>query len=150
MPRREAALALLAFSVLAIAWFWHTWAAPTTHSVGAGADSYGELWSMAWTPFALHHGLNPLMTYYVNEPQGINLMWNAIMPLPALLVSPITVTAGPVVAYNVIATAAPALAGWAAYLAIRRWTGPFPALVGALVFAFSPFMAAQSADHAFL
>lgn len=150
LHRGEAVLVLLLFCVLAAAWFWHTWAAPTTHSAGAGADSYAEIWSMAWIPYALGHGLNPLVTQYVNAPQGVNLMWTPMMPLPSLLVSPITVTAGPVVAYNVIATAAPALAAWAAYLAIRRWTGPFPALVGALVFAFSPFVAAQSADHVFL
>lgn len=150
VARRESALVAVLFCVLAVIWFWHTWAAPTTHSAGVGGDSYAEIWSMAWMPYALGHGLNPLVTHYANAPVGINLMWTPLMPLLALLVSPITVTAGPVVAYNVIATAAPALAGWAAYLAIRRWTGPFPALVGALVFAFSPFMAAQSAQHVFL
>jgi hypothetical protein len=150
LRRGEAALVLLFVSALSVAWFWHTWVAPTTRTVGSGADSYPVMWFLAWVPYALGHGLNPLVTHYVNAPQGIDLMWNPLMPLLALLISPITVTAGPVVAYNVIATAAPALSGWAAYLAIRRWTGPTPAFAGALLFAFSPFVAAESADHVFL
>lgn len=150
LRRHESALVLLLMSLLAVAWFWHTWAAPTTRTVGLGNDSYILVWSLAWFPHALSHGLNPLVTHYVNAPDGANLMWSPVMPILALLVSPITVTAGPVVAYNVIATAAPALAGWAAYLAIRHWTSPTPALVGALVFAFSPFVAAQSVQHGFL
>lgn len=137
-------------SVLAVAWFWHTWAAPTTHTVGAGADSYPVMWTLAWVPYAIGHGLNPLVTHLVDAPHGINLMWNPYMPLLALLVSPLTVLAGPVVAYNVIATAAPALAGWAAYLAFRRWTAPAPALAGALVFGFSSFMAAESSQNVFV
>ncbi|MBO0886665.1 MAG: hypothetical protein J2O38_04660 [Acidimicrobiales bacterium] len=150
LARREAALVLLLMLVLAFAWFWHTWAAPTTHTVGAGTDSYPMMWTLAWFPYALGHGLNPLVTHYVNAPHGINLMWNPYMPLLSLLVSPITVIAGPLVAYNVIATAAPALAGWAAYVAFRRWTAPVPALAGALVFGFSSFMAAESSTHAFI
>jgi hypothetical protein len=147
---QEAALVLLVMSVLAVAWFWRTWAAPTTHTVGAGADSYPVIWTLAWFPYALGHGLNPLVTHAVNAPQGINLMWNPYMPLLALVASPITVTAGPVVAYNVIATAAPALAGWTAYLAFRRWATPVPALAGALVFGFSGFIGAESSQNVFV
>jgi hypothetical protein len=77
-------------------------------------------------------------------------MWTPTLPLAAALVSPITVTAGPLVAYNVVSTAAPALAGWTAYLAFRRWTALVPSLTGALIFGFSPFIAAESADHPFL
>lgn len=147
---REAAVVLLFMLVLAIAWFWRTWMAPTTHSVGAGADSYPVMWFLDWVPYALGHGLNPLVTHYLDAPHGINLMWNPYMPLLALLVSPITVTVGPVVAYNVIATAAPALAGWVAYLALRRWTAPAPALAGALVFGFSSFIGAESSQNVFV
>ncbi|MBO0728402.1 MAG: hypothetical protein J2P57_04030, partial [Acidimicrobiaceae bacterium] len=137
-------------SLLAAAWFWHTWASPTTRTVGAGNDSYPGLWFIAWFPYAVSHGLDPLITHALNAPVGLNLMWTPVMPLLGALVSPITVIAGPAVSYNVLATAAPALAGWTGYLAFRRWTPPLPAIVGALIFAFSPFMAAESADHVFL
>jgi hypothetical protein len=35
-------------------------------------------------------------------PSGANLMWATSMPLVALLASPVTVVAGPVVAYDVV------------------------------------------------
>jgi hypothetical protein len=137
-------------TTLAVAWFAHTWGSPGSHVVGSGGDGYGVVWYFGWFEFAVRHGLDPLFTHYVHFPAGNNLMWNPGMPLVAALVSPITATAGPVVAYNVVATVAPALAGWVSYLAFRRWTAPIPALVGALVFGFSPVMAAQSAQHPFL
>ncbi len=148
--RGESLAALVLMTGVAVAWFAHTWEAPGLRLVGAGADGYGVLWCIAWVPFALGHGLNPLFSHYIHFPAGNNLMWGTSMPLVAALVSPITVTVGPVVAYNVVATAGPALAGWAGYLAFRRWTAPLPALAGALVFGFSPAMAAQSAQHPFL
>ena len=61
--RLEAALVLLVMGTLAVAWFWHTWTAPTTHSVGGGADSYPVIWTLAWVPYALGHGLNPLVIH---------------------------------------------------------------------------------------
>ena len=73
-------------------------------------------------------------------------MWNTSVLLPGFLVSPLTVTAGPVVSYNFLITAGPFSAA-AAYLAFRRWSSAAPALVGALVFGFSPSVASQSVGH---
>ncbi|MGH9067132.1 MAG: hypothetical protein ACRD0J_06545 [Acidimicrobiales bacterium] len=150
-PRRaiESPAVLLLAGVLAVAWFASAWSWPATHTVGAGGDSYAVTWYLGWAPFAIGHGMNPLVSPYVWAPQGINLMWNP-MTLLALVMAPITVTAGVVVSFNVVATAAPALSAWAAYLAFRRWTRVVPALAGALCFGFSPFMAAQSYQHPFL
>ncbi|MGH9103360.1 MAG: hypothetical protein ACRDYD_10345 [Acidimicrobiales bacterium] len=150
-PRRrfESLAVLLLTSALAVAWFSSAWSGPATHSVGGGGDSYVVMWYLGWFPFAIGHGLNPLVSAYVWAPQGINLMWNPMI-LPALVMSPITAIAGVVVSFNVVTTAAPALSAWAAYLAFRRWTGAVPALVGALCFGFSPFVAAESFQHPFL
>ena len=98
-------------------------------------------------PFALGHGLNPLLSTYVNYPTGVNLMWNTSVLLPSFLMSPVTVIFGAAFSYNVLVTLAPVLSATFAYMAFRRWTGPLPALVGALVFGFSPYMVAQSIGH---
>jgi hypothetical protein len=77
----------------------------------------------------------------------VNLMWNTSVLLPGFVMSPVTVLAGPVLSYNVLITAAPALNTTFAYLAFRRWTFTLPALVGALAFGFSPSVATQSIGH---
>jgi hypothetical protein len=93
------------------------------------------------------HGHSPLITHYVNFPSGVNLMWNTSVLLPALLVSPVTVLLGAAFSYNVLTTMAPVLCTTFAYVAFRRWTGSLPALGGALVFGFSPYMVSQSVGH---
>jgi hypothetical protein len=113
---------------------------------GAGdADEYS--WFLAWVPFALGHGLNPLLSTYVNYPAGVNLMWNTSVLLPSFLMSPVTVIFGAAFSYNVLITMAPVLSATFAHMAFRRWTGRLPALAGALIFGFSPYMVAQSIGH---
>jgi hypothetical protein len=46
------------------------------------------LWVLRWLPFAVSHGHNPLVTDYLNAPEGVNLMWNTSLVLPALLLAP--------------------------------------------------------------
>jgi hypothetical protein len=113
---------------------------------GAGdADEYS--WFLAWVPFAVGHGLNPILSTYVNYPTGVNLMWNTSVLLPSFLMSPVTVVFGAAFSYNVLVTMAPVLSATFAHVAFRRWTGRLPALAGALIFGFSPYMVAQSIGH---
>ncbi len=149
-PRRGRLLAPAAMVALAVCWTASTWLSPARRSVGYGADSYSVMWSLGWLSHALAHGMNPWVSYAANAPTGVNLMWQTAMPVLALPLTPLTLAAGPVVSYNLVATAGPALAGYVAFRAFVRWTRPLSAFVGAAVFAFSPFMAAQGAQHAFL
>jgi hypothetical protein len=113
---------------------------------GAGdADEYS--WFLSWMPFALGHGLNPLVSTYVNYPTGINLMWNTSVLLPSFVMSPVTMVFGAAFSYNILITLAPVLSATISHVAFRRWTGPLPALAGALIFGFSPYMVAQSVGH---
>src|SRR5438132_1425304 len=68
-----------------------------------------------------------------------------VQPRPAsLALAPITVLAGPVVAYNLAALAAPALAGWGAFLLCRQVTRSFwPSVAGGYLFAFSSYEIGQ-------
>ena len=98
-------------------------------------------------PFAIGHGLDPLVSHYVDFPAGVNLMWNTSVLLPAWVMSPVTVVFGAAFSYNVLVTAAPVLCTTFAYVAFRRWTGRPAALGGALVFGFSPYIVSQSVGH---
>lgn len=104
-------------------------------------DSSQFMWFFAWWPHALLHGLNPFVTHVMFVPEGFNLTWATAMPGPALLLSPVTLAFGPVVTWNVIQLASPALSAWTAFILCRYLTGrDGPSLVAGYVFGFSPYM----------
>ena len=99
------------------------------------------IWFLRWTPFAIGERITPFFSDYLNHPGGINLMWNTWVPLPGLLLSPLTPAFGPVLSLNVLLTLAYGLSAWSAYLAIHRFVPSHgAAAAGGLVYGFSPSM----------
>lgn len=145
---RSDALAVFGFAlVLALAWFHHAWAAPTTHQVGIPGDADEYDWFLTWVPWSIAHGHNPLLSNFVYSSHGVNLMWNTSVVLPALVMAPATVVLGAPLSYNVLITLAPALGTGFAYLAFRRWCVKLAALTGAVMFGFCPYLSAQAPGH---
>jgi hypothetical protein len=119
--------------------------------VGNTGDPSIFIWSLQWLPFALSHHLNPLLTDYLHYPTGANLMWNTSILFPALVLTPVTDLFGPIVSYNVLAVLGMSLSGWCAYLAVRRYSRHWiSAVVGGLIYEFSPFLVVQITGHAHL
>jgi hypothetical protein len=139
-------LFLLAFLGLAVLWYSPAWSSPTTTTVGGGrGDSGIVIWFLRWIPFAVDHGRDLLFSDHLNVPGGVNLMWNASLPLLGWVLMPLTSRWGPVLTFNVVLVLANGLSAWAAYLAIRRYVpGHLAAAAGGLVFGFSPAMQGQS------
>ena len=116
--------------------------------LGKGSDPGQYVWSLAWWPYALAHGLNPFITKIVWAPQGFNLTWDASIPSLALLAWPVTALAGPLAAFNVLTFLAPVTTGVAAYLlCLALVRKPLAAVVGGWLFAFSSYEMAQSQSH---
>jgi hypothetical protein len=138
--------ALLGFLTLAVLLLGQTWTSPTGRTLGAGIGDPGVfLWFLRWTPFAVGRQVSPFFSDYLNHPDGINLMWNTWVPLPGLLLSPLTLTFGPVLTLNVLLTLAYGLSSWSAYLAIRRYVpSHLAAAAGGLVYGFSFTMRVHS------
>ncbi len=115
--------------------------APKTRFIGASADSTLFIWFLEWWPYGFLHHLNPFMTAYMWEPQGIkSLLWMNAVPGLSLLFSPITLLFGPVVANNVIAIISPAVSSFFAYLLIKYLTkSPLSAAFGGYFYGFSPY-----------
>jgi hypothetical protein len=136
-------LTLLLYLVLTVAVMWKG-LFTGGYSIAAhasGLDPTGFIWDLDWMPFALGHHLNPLVTNYADYPSGINLMWNNAIIFPALVLAPITLLFGALTSYNVLTVLAFALSCWCAFLAIRRYALRWlPALIGGLLYGFSPFM----------
>ncbi|MGO8685714.1 MAG: hypothetical protein ACLQT7_00820 [Candidatus Dormibacteria bacterium] len=116
--------------------------------VGPTYDPSIFVWSLAWTPFAISHGLDPLVTTYLHYPTGANLMWNTAIIFPALVLAPVTNLFGPIAAYKVLLGLGMWLSGCCAYLALRRFTRHrLGAALGGLLYELSPFMVLQLQGH---
>jgi hypothetical protein len=103
-------------------------------------------WGLRWWPYAIGHGLNPLYTHELGGVAGHSLAWVTTVPPIALLATPLTLLAGPVVSFNLLTAIALPVSAWAAFVLCRRLTGKFwPALVGGAVFGFSAYEQNHSA-----
>lgn len=139
-------LVLLGFLGLAVLLLASVWTSPATRTLGGGVGDPGLFaWFLRWTTFAAGRRISPLVSDYLNHPDGINLMWNTWVPLPGLLLSPLTLLLGPVLTFNVLVTLAYGLSAWSAYLAIHRYVPSHGAAAcGGLVYGFSPAMVGHS------
>lgn len=105
-------------------------------------------WFLGWTPYALGRGWSPLTTAHLNAPDGVNLTWNTLLPLPGLLMAPVTVWGNVLVTHTLLAVLAFALSATAMWWVARRWAPWPPARFAAgLVYGFSPYLVAQGVDH---
>jgi hypothetical protein len=143
-----AALPPLLLLGLAVLFFHNAWAAPRSTTVGVRGDADATIWYHAWVRHAVAHRVFPLLSDHLNAPDGINLTWQTAQPLTGWASWPVAAAAGPYAAYDVVATLAVALSAWCAYLVIRRRVPRrIAAFAGALLYGFSPYMAAHSLGH---
>ncbi len=116
--------------------------------LGHGADPTSFMWCLVWWPHAILRGLNPFHTDAIWAPVGFNLARGTCVPGASLLALPITLTLGPVIAYNVLSLFAPTLSAWTAYLLCRHVTKAFwPSLAGGYVFGFSTYELGHMGGH---
>lgn len=114
----------------------------------AAPDPEIFFWALSWWPHALIHGLNPMWTHAVWAPAGYNMAWAPGAPGPSLLMLPVTLTAGPVLSYNILGLLACPLAALTAFLLCRYVTGTFwPSLLGGYLFGFSTYQLGHLAQH---
>lgn len=142
-PRRDAALVFLGLLIAsAVLNAFPALTDLANRCVGACVRDFRlYVWSMAWLGQVARTGADPFWTDLLWAPLGTNLTWVTTLPVPALAVLPVTLTAGPIVATNLLLLLAPPLAGWAMFLVCREITGRFaPSLAGAFVFAFSTYV----------
>jgi hypothetical protein len=150
-PGAQHAGAYLLFLVVSLLLFGrHAIADPNSVCACVGTeDPASFMWSFVWWPHAIGEGLNPFVPHVVWAPDGANLT-NGGFAVPAwsIVLTPITLAAGPVAAYNVAALLNPVLSASFAYRLCRYLTREFtPALVGGLVFGFGTYTAAHMLGH---
>jgi hypothetical protein len=144
------------YLVAAIALTWFLWPdpasrAPTTTSGTAGIsnDVYLTTWSLRYVATALQHGHLPaLVTTALNWPQGANLMWNTSILLPAIVLTPVTLLAGPTLSLSIMLVLGFAGSAAAMFWVARQWGASVgaAALAGAC-YGFSPAMRVAAEAH---
>ena len=137
-------VALLAYFIYSLVLVDHG-VSLTRYLAGEGTDPYIYLWFLAWWPYAIAHHLPLLTSPLLWSPLGVSLPWLTSIPALALVFAPLTAIAGPVVTYNILVIAAPALCAWLAHLVCFRLTGDRAAsLLGGFLFGFSSYEMAQN------
>ena len=146
------ALAVGTYVVIAVLAYWPVMpfdASKLPHVLGAGSGDPAQMsWFLAWTPFALGHGLNPFFTNYIDYPLGVNLASNTSVPLLGLLAAPVTLALGPIASFNLLMRIALAGSATSMFLVSRRWVRWWPAAFAAgLLYGFGSYMTFEASVH---
>ncbi len=148
--RRVLAMAGLYYllgAALVTMWLWRD---PASRIVaGNPYDTDQFTWYFRYDAAAAAHlHLLALTTDAMNAPQGISVMWNTFMPLPGMLLAPVTLLAGPQASLTVLMTAGFAGSALALFAVLRRWGASVAAAaLGGAVYGFSPALVQSSLGH---
>ena len=143
-------LVMVLYLLGAVALTWRLWADPASRTqVGDVTDVNLFGWFIRYSAESVAHGSLPaLVTTAMNAPHGINLMWNTSLLLPGVLLTPVTLLAGPQTSLTLLLTLGFAGSAAAMYWVLRRWgVGIVPAALGGAVYGFSPAMLASAVGH---
>jgi hypothetical protein len=93
-------------------------------------DAGGYVWDFWWVARQVSHLSSPWSTRYLAAPVGSDLGYHTLMPLPGLLMTPVTLAFGPSLSYNLLSILCPGLLCYVMYRAARLW---LPTQLGAVV-----------------
>jgi hypothetical protein len=95
----------------------------------ATRDAGGYVWDFWWVARQLSHLSSPWSTSYLAAPVGSDLGYHTLMPLPGLVMTPVTLAFGPSLSYNLLSILCPGLLCYVMYRAARLW---LPTQLGAI------------------
>jgi hypothetical protein len=134
----------------AVAVTWRLWVDPAGRmQAGDGHDLDVFAWFIRYAATAVSHGRLPaLVTTALNAPQGVNLMWNTSFLLPGILLTPVTLLAGPQVSLTVALTLGFAGSAASLFWVLHRWGASISAAaLGGAVYGFSPALINSGIGH---
>lgn len=103
-------------------------------------DQAAYTWDLWWMAHQVEHLANPFSTHQIIAPVGAALAYHDLMPLIGLIMTPITVTAGPAASVNLLSMLLPGLLGYAMYRAARLWLAPIGAFASGVFFGLSSML----------
>lgn len=145
---RARLLAPLTYLALAVLGHLPAFRSLSTTTQCACEDAPQTDWYLGWTPYAVGTGRSPWFSQHLVAPEGVNLMWNTLLPLPGLLAWPVTATVGVLASHTllaVLAFAGSATTMW--WVAGRFAPWPWARFAAGLLYGFSPYLVAQGTGH---
>ncbi|HEX3488480.1 MAG TPA: hypothetical protein VHU92_04035, partial [Streptosporangiaceae bacterium] len=146
------------------AWLWHllllgcfigagigvTW--PLTAKLTDGqlpwnSDVSSYVWALWWMAHQVSHLGNPFTTTYMAAPVGIQLGFDTLMPLPGLIMTPVTLIWGPAASFAVLTIITPGVLCYVTYRAARLWLGHPGAIAAGALFGLSTMVTWQNIYH---
>ena len=149
-PTRTGAwIGVVLYAVLALFAYLPVWPGEASRVPWCACDDTAQsIWFLRWTPFAVLHGHNLLVSNWVDFPRGFNLAQNISMPLLGLLATPLTVARGPVASFTFLLWLGITASASACYLVLLHWVRWKPAaFAGGLTYAFASYMAGHALGH---
>ncbi|WP_131744790.1 hypothetical protein [Frankia sp. Cppng1_Ct_nod] len=127
----------------------NVWSDPTRNIIAGNSNDTGlYCWWLAHTAHAVVSLSDPFVTHLANAPEGINALWNTSVLVPGLLLTPLTLAAGPVFSYNLLVVLAFSLSAFGAYLfACRLAVRTTAAFIAGVVYGFSPAIVGAGIGH---
>jgi hypothetical protein len=108
-------------------------------------DQASYVWDFWWVARQVTHLADPWSTGYMAAPVGVQLGFHALMPLPAVLLLPVTLAFGPSASANLLSIALPGLMCYAMYRLARLWLRSQTAAIAAgALFGLSTMLTWQS------
>ncbi|WP_156525355.1 hypothetical protein [Chloroflexus islandicus] len=119
---------------------WTTVTASSDQEIIPVNDSWQNVWMLWWTAQAVMSGQSPFQTDMLFYPLKVDLFWQTLQVTNGLLALPVTLTFGPIAAYNTVALLTFVSSALTMFW-LARWLGAsaFAAGVVAMIYAFSPF-----------
>jgi hypothetical protein len=129
---------------------WQIWADPASRAqVGDTRDVDLFAWFLRYAATAVAHGHLPaLVSTAMDAPRGINLMLNTSFLLPGVLLTPVTLLAGPLVSLAIVLTLGFAGSAASLFWVLRQWGASLAAAaLGGALYGFSPALLDSGIGH---
>jgi hypothetical protein len=134
---------LVGLCAISVVLWWRVWVTgdPTSSISCQCGDPAQYMWLIEWVPWSILHLHDPFLSQAIYAGQGGSNTLELSDLLPSLVVSPLTLLFGPVLAFNTLVTLVPVLNGWSFFLFARKVSGFLPGqLIGSMVYGFSPYV----------
>jgi hypothetical protein len=120
---------LIGFLAAGVVFTWPRVSYLWNHQLPNTRDAAGFVWGFWWVARSVVHLSNPWETHYIAAPVGTQLGFHTLMPLPGLIMTPVTLAFGPSASYNLLSALTPGLLAYAMYRTARLWV---PSQLGAV------------------
>jgi hypothetical protein len=139
---------LVAYLALGVVVTWPRSAYLVQGRLPATRDTEQYVWGFWWVAHQVTALGNPFFTRYMAAPVGIQLGFHTLMPLPGLLLTPVTLAFGPSASLSLLTIVTPGLLCYAMYRAARLWlNAEIGAIVAGAFFGLSTIVAFQDWYH---